>query len=130
MIVLVTGSREWTDRDYVWKMLDEFDTKHMILGIIEGEARGVDTFAREWAEHRERPFEPHAPEWERYGKGAGPIRNGVMLRRLMELRVTTHQETAILAFHENIFLSKGTRNMCEQAFKAGIPVTVYPGSII
>ena len=46
------------------------------------------------------------------GGAAGAIRNGQML--------TEGKPDLVVAFHGNISISKGTKNMVEQATKAGI----------
>jgi hypothetical protein len=47
--------------------------------VIAGGARGADTIAAEWAEHRGIPAEVYMADWERLGRKAGPIRNQRML---------------------------------------------------
>lgn len=49
--VLVTGSRNWTDRRAVWDALSQTATEYGIDGLIvvHGDAIGADTFAKEWA---------------------------------------------------------------------------------
>lgn len=50
MIVVVTGGRDYNDRGAVWYALTQLNNKHPITELIEGEASGVDTLCREWAE--------------------------------------------------------------------------------
>lgn len=78
--VCVTGGRDWKDKAYVWRCLNRFEREYgEIIQLGEGEATGVDTFAREWAEAAGVPFKPYPADWERYGDAAGAIRNGEML---------------------------------------------------
>jgi hypothetical protein len=60
---------------------------------------------------------PHPADWEKYGKAAGPIRNAEMIRRHPDLEL-------VLAFHDNLAISRGTRDMVVLADKKGIPVEV------
>jgi len=82
--------------------------------VIEGEATGADTLARETAKLLDLPFEPYPAQWEKYGRAAGPIRNSQMLLE--------GKPNAVVAFHTNLAQSKGTANMVNQARKAGLPV--------
>ena len=56
---------------------------------------------------------------EKYGKGAGSIRNCQMLNE--------GNPDLILAFHPDINSSKGTKNMVSQAIKSQIPVMLISG---
>jgi hypothetical protein len=126
--VLVSGDRNWTDRAYIFDVLDKVD---MIFGqievIIEGEARGADLIARAWAQERRIPFEPYPAQWDLYrpppGSGrknpAGPIRNRQML--------TEGRPDMVLAFHPDLSQSKGTLDMVRAAREAGVPVKVFNG---
>ena len=53
-------------------------------------------------------------DWNKYHKAAGPIRNQQML--------TEGKPTLVLAFHDNITASKGTRDMVKRSLKGGLPV--------
>lgn len=110
MRVLVCGDRNFCDRTLMRIILDE----HTITELIEGEARGADTLARVYAEERGIPVRKFPAEWDRYGRGAGPIRNAQMLEEGKPELVI-----AFLAQH-----SRGTRNMVMQAQKLGVPVRI------
>lgn len=108
--VLVCGSRHFNDYKLLEKTLDGFD----ITEIIEGEARGADSLARDYAFKRDILLRAYPADWERYNKVAGPIRNKQML--------VEGQPELVIAFRgEN---SRGTQNMIDQAKKAGIPVEI------
>lgn len=51
------------------------------LVIIEGEQRGADLLAREWAEDRGVEVRGFPADWETHKKAAGFIRNSQMLKR-------------------------------------------------
>lgn len=118
MRVLVCGSRDWTDWKYLIRTLEEFHRVMPITLLIEGEARGADRMARWWAETRGIKVERYPADWDKYGKAAGPIRNTKMLKE--------GKPEAVIAFHENITESRGTRDMVRQAENAGIPVYYFP----
>lgn len=47
--------------------------------VIEGEQTGADALSKRWAEQRGITVCPFPADWNRYGKTAGPLRNGRML---------------------------------------------------
>ena len=53
-------------------------------------------------------------DWKTFGKAAGPIRNRKMLDEGLP--------DVVIAFHEDIERSKGTKNMISQACEQGIDV--------
>ncbi len=109
MRVLACGDREWTNSNLIAETLGDlpFDT------IIEGEQRGADRLAREFARSWGRHFIPYPANWTRYGRAAGPIRNKQML--------DSGKPDLVVAFHNHIEESKGTANMLCQAEDAGVP---------
>ena len=109
MRVLVCGSRHFKDVPLLEGVLSAFP----ITTIIEGEARGADLLARYYGERNGIEVLAVPADWERYGKRAGPIRNGEMLKLLPEL---------VIAFRGPN--SRGTQNMINQARKAGIRTEV------
>ena len=115
MRLLVCGDRDWTDRKFLYDTLDRWHENEPIEVVIEGEARGADQMARDWATARGVVVEPYPADWEKHGKAAGPIRNQQMLDADPDF---------VLAFHDDIESSKGTRNMVKIARKAGVPASV------
>ena len=75
MIILVTGGRDFTAKQMIWDALDKLH----VTGLVEGEARGVDTLCRMWAESRGVTVYAHPADWDKYGKKAGILRNAAML---------------------------------------------------
>ena len=109
MIVLVTGGRDYNDRDTVRKTLDRVHAEHHIRLLVHGCATGADTLAAIWA--MERGIQPAGCPalWDFYGKVAGPVRNTAMLLIKPHL---------VVAFPGG----SGTANMVGQAKQAGIEV--------
>ena len=112
-VVLVTGSRYWSDRLVIYDILKELPKDTL---IIQGGARGADTLAREVAEELGLEVKTFKAEWDKYGKSAGPIRNQKMLDE-------THP-SLVLVFHSDIEHSKGTKDLVERARKTTIPIRV------
>lgn len=109
MKVLVCGSRHFNDYKLLERTLDDYP----ITCIIEGEARGADTLARIYGEARNREVLAVPADWGRYGKRAGSVRNGEMLKLLPDM---------VIAFRGPN--SRGTQNMINQARKAGVETVV------
>lgn len=99
MIVTITGSRDWTDREYIFGVLDDFIKFYGVTGLRCGCARGADriagwpcpeplrTWPRKapeppvgWAASRGIPVDHYPARWDAYGKIAGPFRNDDMLK--------------------------------------------------
>lgn len=86
--VLVCGSRSITDAPWVYSQIEKY-TQELIRSnptnlnnpvLIEGEARGVDTIAKNYALEHNWSIEPYPAEWDKYGKSAGYIRNDTMVK--------------------------------------------------
>lgn len=121
MRILVCGDRKWTNRKVLYAHLDLGERLSGFDLLIEGEYKGADTMARQWAESRGIPVEPHPADWEKHGKAAGPIRNREMLKS---------KPHRVIAYHNSIATSKGTKDMVTIALKAGIPcVLVTEGGV-
>jgi len=113
MRILFCGDRHWSSYKTICDVMMDYNTEV----VIEGEAAGADSIARDVAEQFGIPVMRFPADWKRYGRAAGPIRNTQMLKEGMP--------DFVIAFHDDIDSSKGTRNMVEQAKKKGIPVRVY-----
>jgi hypothetical protein len=113
--VLVCGDRYWTDKEMIKEKLSK--NKDNIDMIIEGGANGADRLASECAKELGIPVMEFPANWKKYGRAAGPIRNRQMLDE--------GKPEVVLAFHDDITKSKGTKNMVEQARKRNKTVYVY-----
>ena len=79
-----------------------------VTEVVSGCARGVDRDGEAWAETKGIPVRRFPPEWNRYGRGAGVVRN---------------REMAAYADAVALFPGKrGTESMYEEARKAGIAI--------
>jgi hypothetical protein len=120
--VLVTGSRAWTDCDFIWRVLDELLTEHPEgLLLREGGARGADRCAARWADGRRRAqLKTEEADWRRYPHAAGFIRN----QKMLDLGVDE-----VIAFKRGFdytLRSGGTEDMVRRAKGAGVPYRVFP----
>ena len=80
--IMVCGSRTITDRELIFKWINReleiFHDNKVI--IIEGEARGVDTIAKDYALINHLDIMSFPANWDKYGKAAGMIRNEEMVK--------------------------------------------------
>lgn len=119
MRVLVCGSRFWYKERYLRRKLDELDAEFHFDVVIEGEAKGADSLARQWALDKGIAVERYPANWDEYGKAAGPIRNTQML--------VSGKPDLVVAFSHDITSSRGTANMVQQAKAAGVRVLLFDG---
>lgn len=112
MKVLISGSRDWLDEELILERLSKLPKDTV---IIEGGARGADRLSKVVAERLGLEVVEFPADWEKYGKAAGPIRNRRMLSESPDL---------VIAFHEDLSKSRGTRDTVEEARRRGIKVEV------
>lgn len=113
--VLVTGSRDWTDRQMVANALHEqrmLDPDQRII-VVHGNARGLDALAAWWANATGNIAEAYPADWS-LGMSAGHIRNQKMVNLGADV---------CLAFPRPG--SKGTWDCMRRAEAAGISVIVH-----
>lgn len=126
MIVVVTGGRNYQDRDAVFRALEEAAPALLFHGACceKGKSQnltGADRWADEWAKMKQIPHFVFPAEWDRHGNSAGPRRNRQMLAGAMAL-VNNPGFTAsivkLLAFPGG----RGTANCKKTAESLGIEV--------
>ena len=113
MRLLICGNRYWSDKEAIKNVLVTLSP----TVLIEGEAPGADTLSRICAEEMNIPVLKFSADWKKFGRAAGPIRNKQMLDK--------GKPNLVVAFHDNIAESKGTKNMLAQAKKAGVCTMLY-----
>ena len=75
--ILITGSRIWDDDRAIAAVLEFWRPTGGVL--VHGGARGADRIAAAvWSRWR-LPTERHLPDWHRFGRAAGMVRNGDMV---------------------------------------------------
>lgn len=124
MRLLICGDRNWTDTALIGEWIDRLAPTLVIEGecgtsvIRKGKRirRGADRIARDEAERRGIKVEPYPALWEIHGAAAGPIRNQQMLDE--------GDPDEVIAFHDNLANSRGTRDMVRRASAAGLYVRV------
>ena len=102
MRLVVTGGRDFRDKEYVYECLDRIHRDRPITTLIQGGATGADSLAYQWAISKNilSISEPiYYADSVRYGGRAGPRRN----QRMLDL----HYPDAIAIFPGG----NGTRDM-------------------
>jgi len=108
LTVVVTGGRDYADREVVFKTLDKLHAAHHVTLLVEGGASGADALASAWARERKVPTKRVKADWDRHGNAAGPIRNKQMLERF--------KPDVVVAFEGGA----GTADCVEQSVTRGI----------
>jgi hypothetical protein len=81
------------------------------LTIIEGGCRGADKIGGWLAKELGMNVIEEKADWFKYGKAAGPIRNQLMLDK--------YRPELVVAFHNDLEHSKGTKDMLYRAKEQG-----------
>lgn len=112
-VVIVTGSRRWTNREALWVELDRLNP----TTVVHGGARGADHLAHGWAEVRGRRAVVYFPDYQRFGRRA-PLRRNIAM-------IEDHPDATVAAFP--LADSRGTWHTVTHATKRGRPITVTRG---
>lgn len=122
LVLIVTGSRDWTDYNTVWAVLERIrgDRRGSAFGLILGdEPKGVDKIAWEWAKAYSTPYIRclNDGRWP----SAGPRRNAEMVRQGSGRR-GPHIDVLGVAFWQGKREKSGTLDCMTQMVQAGISV--------
>lgn len=112
MIVVICGSRDWA---YPQPVTDRLKQLPPLSTVIEGGCDGADLMARRIALRLGHDVIEYPANWEGRSKAAGPIRNRKMLSLKPDL---------VIAFHNDLASSKGTKDCVDEARKRGIQVEI------
>lgn len=120
-VVLVCGSRDWTERATIREWIGKLPAGSI---VVHGAARGADTMAGEEAAARGLEVRPYPADWNAHGKAAGPIRNRHMYN--------TERPDVVLAFTWTLSREDrperptGTGDMVLYALANGTRCTLIP----
>ena len=82
-----------------------------VAHLLHGGARGADRLIDHASRSLAWPVEVIPAEWGRYGRAAGPLRNGLMLRRALEEAIPAQASVLVVAFPG----AAGTASLMRQA---------------
>lgn len=115
MKILVTGDKDWTDIDTIAKALMLHSNDNVT--IVEGECRGADIISAVIARELGFDVKPYPAKWRdeqgNYRPWGGVERNQRMLDDNPDIDVC-------YAFHNDIFSSRGTKDMLKRVMKKGV----------
>lgn len=108
MIIGVVGGRNFND----YQLLTEVLSNHQISKIISGGARGADSLGERYAKENGIEVEIYRPDWDKYGKSAGFLRNTTIVEN----------SEIIIAFWDG--KSHGTQDTINKCKKSGKEVII------
>lgn len=111
MMIGVIGSRTFNDYKLLSKVLDLY--KNFDYIIVSGGANGADSLSEKYAKENNIKTNIYLPDWKKYGKSAGFIRNNDIV----------NNSDIIIAFWDG--KSKGTKHSISLAKKQNKNVSVY-----
>jgi len=112
MRTIIAGGRNFTDYEDLVETIRFTDNIWTISEVLSGGAKGADYLGEVWASANNVPVQRYPAEWDKYGKGAGFIRNSQM----------AENAEALIAFWDGE--SRGTKHMIEVARHTGLVVVV------
>ena len=105
MKLAVVGSRNFNDYELLKFKLDTIHSVKPISLIISGGAVGADSLSERWAKENNIPTKIFIPDWNKFGKKAGFLRNEDIIK----------SSDAVVAFWDGI--SRGTLSSINLAKK-------------
>jgi hypothetical protein len=108
--IIIAGSRTFNDYNLLIKTLKELNLN--ITEIVSGTAKGADSLGEKFATENNIPIKKFPPNWSKYHKSAGVIRNQEMI---------DYGDVLIAFWDRN---SKGTQDSINRAQKSGKKVFV------
>lgn len=125
MILVVTGGRKFTDKDFCWEVLDDVHANQNIELLVHGDAGGWDRLCRDWARDRGVPEKGVAADWKNITREGAVVRQGQYGPYDVTAGFVRNQDmaenygaTACLAGPGGT----GTADMVERCDKAGVRV--------
>lgn len=119
MKTLIVGSRSIVDYEILLYAISKWPQP--ITHIVSGGAKGIDSLAAFYAKQNNIPLTVVYPDWDRYGKSAGYLRNKDM--------VENYDVEALIAITNG---SKGTGHTINLAKAAGLQYKIfnYPNDFV
>jgi len=75
MKIAIVGSRSFNNYKLLKNEIDKFKKEYHITEIVTGGAKGADVLAEKYAKENNIKLTVFYPDWNKYGKKAGFIRN-------------------------------------------------------
>lgn len=116
-VVIVAGSRSFSDMSLMYNKLDYYLQNQDKVLIVHGGAKGADTCAAIYAKDRNIETKIFLPDWDKYGKKAGILRNIEMFEYASQF-----QNRGCVVFWDG--KSRGTKNDIELSEKYNVPLRI------
>ena len=112
LVIVAGGGRalDWP-ADQITAALRQASAGRPVVRLLHGGARGADRLIEKAARSLAWPVEVIPAEWGRYGRAAGPLRNGLLLRRALEEAIPAQASVLVVAFPG----AAGTASLVRQA---------------
>lgn len=114
--VIIAGTRYFNDYSLLKETSDRLLADKITAGysivIVSGGCAGADLLGERYAKENGYSIDRYPAEWQKYGRKAGIMRNAVM----------ADNADALIAYWDGI--SRGTKNMIDEARKKGLAVRV------
>ena len=112
LVIVAGGGRDldWP-LDEITAALLQASAGRPVALLLHGGARGADRLIDHTARSLAWPVEMIPAEWGRYGRAAGPLRNGLLLRRALEQAAPSQASVLVVAFPG----ASGTASLVRQA---------------
>jgi len=123
MRILVCGGRNFNDTSMLW---NELDALGKIDCIIQGDATGADSLAKDYATEHGIDHEDYPAKWDNVKAPGAVIRTSKYGRKYNVLAGFQRNEKMIIFGEPDLVIAfpgdKGTADMVKRARKAGIEV--------
>ncbi len=114
--IVIAGCRTYTRyaeaKKAIYRHLGSFKPDDTII-LLSGGCRGADQLGERFAKEEGLQIEYHIPQWEKYGRAAGPLRNKQMIEKC----------DAVICFWDG--KSKGTASLIQYAQKFEKPLFLH-----
>lgn len=113
MKLAIIGSRGFTDYTKMSALMKQFLGAAKIEEVISGGATGADSLGARWAQDQGIQLTVFRPDWEKFGKSAGFIRNADIIK----------SSDAVVCFWDG--QSRGTRHSMKLAHEQRKPIFIF-----
>jgi len=111
MRIMVSGSREYSDYEYLRSMLEDAAGTARDVTVVHGDARGADRLSGRAADEYGFKVEKYPADWS-IGNRAGAVRNSEMLAQNID---------CVLFFFFSGSANAGTRDAAKKAIRMEVP---------
>ena len=112
MKIIIAGGRTFNNYNLIFEKCEEAFSQQTEIEVVSGIAKGADALGELYSKEKGYKLTQFAPDWNKYGKGAGYKRNEQMAL----------YADALIAFWDGE--SRGTKSMIELAEKHKLKIKI------